>query len=60
MPTNAHFIKFKEKVDYAGKGRDSRMFSHLINSKEIQIKIIKPSKICARFANCGTMVMVSW
>ena len=50
MPTNAHFLKFKEKVDYAGKGRDIRMFSHLINSKKIQMKILNPSKICARYS----------
>ena len=54
-PTNDHFIRFKEKVDYAGKGRDIRMFSHLVNSKKIQMGLLKPSKICARYSKICKM-----
>ena len=50
LPSTEQFARFLELIDYAGKGTDVRMYSHLENSKKVQLKILKKSKICARYS----------
>ena len=47
---NEHFEKFKELVDYAGKGINDRKLSHLISGKLILLKQLALKKINAKFS----------
>ena len=49
-PTTKHFVIFKKRTVYAGKGIDTRSISHVINGKKIKLKRLKRTKISAKYS----------